>query len=120
MNFILTGINGRNQLSLLDHFLREEQSYWSIQSLLRKAICRGKWVLFFGSRVIAVSETRDEIMNHFRDYCSNNSNPCNNTPGAICVQVGNESKIYRIPVEEEAAKDKENNSVRQTELLSRF
>ncbi|MFX0085099.1 MAG: hypothetical protein ACFFAU_05465 [Candidatus Hodarchaeota archaeon] len=104
-------------MTLLDHFLREETSYWSIQSLLRKAICRGKWILLFGSRVIAVSETRDEIMKHFRDYCSNNSDPCNNPPGAICVQVGNESKIYRIPVEEEGVQQEENKTVQHTELL---
>lgn len=92
---------GRNHVTLLDHFMREEQSYWSMQALLRKAICRGKWVLLFGSRVIAVSETRDEIVKHFRNYCSNNLNPQNDPPGAICVQVGNESKIYRIPIEED-------------------
>ena len=84
-------------MTLLDHFLREEQSYWSIQSLLRKAICKGKWVLLFGNRVIAVSETRDEIIRHFRD-CSKDLDPRHKLPGAICVQVGNESKIYRIPV----------------------
>lgn len=112
---IPTGTNGRNQLTLLDHFLREEESYWSLQSLLRKTICRGKWLCLFGSRVIAVSETRDEIMKHFRDYCSNNSR---SLPGAICVQVGNESKIYRIPVKDEDAKEDESKTVQHTELLT--
>ncbi|MHA1966849.1 MAG: hypothetical protein ACW964_03490 [Candidatus Hodarchaeales archaeon] len=102
-------------MTLLDHFLREEQSYWSIQSLLRKAICRGKWVLLFGSRVIAVSETRDEILRHFRD-CSENLDPRNKLPGAICVQVGNESKIYRIPVKNDNDTEEENKPVQYTEL----
>ncbi len=119
MIFILIGLNGIDQLTLLDHFLREEQSYWSIQSLLRKAICRGKWVLLFGSRVIAVSETRDEIIRHFRD-CSENLDPRNKLPGAICVQVGNESKIYRIPVISENNTEEETKPVRHTELYSQI
>lgn len=91
---------GRNHLTLLDHYLQEEKSYWSIQALLRKAICKGKWVLLYGSRVIAVSETRDEIVHHFHDF-SEKLDPRHHLPGAICVQVGNENKFYRIPVEEE-------------------
>lgn len=87
-------------MTLLDHYLQEEKSYWSIQALLRKAICRGKWVLLYGSRVIAVSETRDEIVRHFHDF-SEKLDPRHHLPGAICVQVGNENKFYRIPVEEE-------------------
>jgi hypothetical protein len=71
-----------------------------MQALLRKAICKGKWVLLYGSRVIAVSETRDEIVNHFHDF-SENLDPCDHLPGAICVQVGHEKKFYRIPVGEE-------------------
>jgi hypothetical protein len=87
-------------LTLLDHYLQEEKSYWSIQALLQKAICKGKWVLLYGSRVIAVSDTRDEIVRHFR-YFSESLDPCHHLPGAICVQVGNENKFYRIPMEEE-------------------
>jgi len=87
-------------LALLDHYLQEEKSYWSIQALLRKAICKGKWVLLYGSRVIAVSETRDEIVRHFYDF-SEKLDPRHHLPGAICVQVGNENKFYRISVDEE-------------------
>ncbi|UCE12390.1 MAG: hypothetical protein JSV04_09340 [Candidatus Heimdallarchaeota archaeon] len=93
-------------MTLLDHYLQEEKSYWSIQALLRKAICKGKWVLLYGSRVIAVSETRDEIVNYFRDF-SERLDPRHHLPGAICVQVGNENKFYRIPVEEEEEDKKE-------------
>ncbi|MHA1214016.1 MAG: hypothetical protein ACTSPG_01890 [Candidatus Hodarchaeales archaeon] len=87
-------------MTLLDHFLREEQSYWSIQELLRKAVCKGKWVLLYGSRVIAVSDTKDEIIKHFRVF-SQQLDPRQHLPGAICVQVGNEHKFYRIPFEDE-------------------
>jgi hypothetical protein len=87
-------------LTLLDHFLREEQSYWSMQALLRKAICKGKWVLLYGSRVIAVSETKDEIVRHFSKF-TEKLDPRSYLPGAICVQVGNENKIYRISVDNE-------------------
>ncbi|WP_455463904.1 hypothetical protein [Candidatus Hodarchaeum mangrovi] len=93
-------------MTLLDHFLREEQSYWSIQELLRKAICKGKWVLLYGSQVIAVSETRDEIVKHFHDF-SKHLDPSHHLPGAICVQVGNEHKFYRIPVQDESHVSKE-------------
>jgi len=94
-------------LTLLDHFLAEEASYWSMQALLRKAICKGKWVLIYGSRVIAVSETRDEIVKFFSQF-KDKLNSKDHFPGAICVQVGNENKFYRIPV------DQEENSNHQT------
>lgn len=83
-------------MSVLDHFLAEEASYWSMQALLRKAICKGKWVLIYGSRVIAVSDTRDEIVRFFTQYKEKNTTQ--QLPGAICVQVGNESKFYRLPM----------------------
>ncbi|MFX0183158.1 MAG: hypothetical protein ACFE95_08770 [Candidatus Hodarchaeota archaeon] len=87
-------------MTLLDHFLREEQSYWSIQALLRQAICKGKWVLLYGSRVIALGETRDEIVRHFTEFAEK-LDPRNHFPGAICVQVGQENKFYRLRVNEE-------------------
>lgn len=90
-------------MTLLDHYLQEEKSYWSIQALLRQAVCKGKWVLLYGSRVIAVSETRDEIVRHFREF-SEKLDPRCHLPGAICVQVGNENKFYRIPVDGEEEK----------------
>ena len=76
-------------------------------------------MLLFGSRVIAVSETRDEIIRHFRD-CSENLDPRNKLPGAICVQVGNEGKIYRIPVISEDSTEEETKPVRHTELYSQI
>lgn len=103
--FLKVQLSGTNHLTLLDHYLQEEKSYWSMQTLLRKAICKGKWVLLYGSRVIAVSETRDEIVNHFHDF-SEKLDPRDHLPGAICVQVGHENKFYRIPVEEEEGKEK--------------
>ncbi|MHA1206797.1 MAG: hypothetical protein ACTSSO_04425, partial [Candidatus Hodarchaeales archaeon] len=81
-------------MTLLDHFLAEEASYWSMQALLRKAICKGKWVLIYGSRVIAVSETKDEIVKFFNQF-KNKLDSKDHFPGAICVQVGNENKFYR-------------------------
>ena len=94
-------------MTLLDHFLAEEASYWSMQALLRKAICKGKWVLIYGSRVIAVSETRDEIIKFFSQF-RDKLDSKDHFPGAICVHVGNENKFYRIPV------DHEENSSHQT------
>lgn len=87
-------------MTLLDHFLAEEASYWSMQALLRKAICKGKWVLIYGSRVIAVSETRDEVIKFFNQF-KNKLDSKLDFPGAICVQVGNENKFYRIPIDQE-------------------
>jgi hypothetical protein len=71
-----------------------------MQALLRKAICKGKWVLLYGSRVIAVSETRDEIVRFFSKF-KEKLDPKDHFPGAICVQVGNENKFYRIPTDQE-------------------
>ena len=88
-------------MTLLEYFLHEEESYWSMQALLRKAICKGKWVLLYGSRVIAVSETRDEIVRFFSNF-KEKLDPQNYLPGAICVQVGNENKFYRIPTDQES------------------
>jgi len=77
-----------------------------MQALLRKAICRGKWILLYGSKVMAVSETRDEILRHFHDF-SETLDPRQNLPGAICVQVGNESKFYRIEKNNTNSKNEE-------------
>ena len=88
-------------MTLLDHFLSEEASYWSMQALLRKAICKGKWVLIYGSRVIAVSETKDEIVKFFNQFKNKLDSKDDHFPGAICVQVGNENKFYRIPIDQE-------------------
>lgn len=95
--------NGRNALTVLDHFLAEEASYWSMQALLRKAICKGKWVLIYGSRVIAVSDTKDEIVRFFNQYKKNNIKQ--QLPGAICVQVGNENKLYRLSMNSKVETD---------------
>jgi len=100
-------------LTLLDHFLAEEASYWSMQALLRKAICKGKWVLIYGSRVIAVSETRDEVVKFFSQFKTKLDSK-DQFPGAICVQVGNENKFYRIPIDQE-----ENNSHQTMEKPSK-
>ena len=87
-------------MTLLDHFLREEQSYWSMQALLRKAICKGKWVLLYGSRVVAISESKDEILKHFSKFAEK-LDPRHHLPGAIYVKVGEEEKFYRIRADEE-------------------
>ena len=71
-----------------------------MQALLRKAICKGKWVLLYGSRVIAVSETKDEIIRFFGQFKEKLDHK-NRHPGAIYVQVGNENKFYRIPIDQE-------------------
>lgn len=104
-------------MTLLDHFLREEQSYWSMQSLLRKAICKGMWVLLYGSRVIAVSETKDELVRHFNKF-TEQMDPRHHLPGAICVRVGEESKIYRIKTCE-GNESKEESSTSNEVLLER-
>lgn len=71
-----------------------------MQALLRKAICKGKWVLLYGSRVIAVSETKDEIIRFFGQF-KEKLDYKNRFPGAIYVQVGNENKFYRIPMDQD-------------------
>ncbi|MFW9780119.1 MAG: hypothetical protein ACFFE8_14810 [Candidatus Heimdallarchaeota archaeon] len=86
---------------LLDHFLREEESYWSIQTLLHRVL-KGMWVLLYGSRVIAFSEEREEIVRHFSEYIEK-GDPHECLPGAICVQVGHEKPFYRIPVDDNTA-----------------
>ncbi len=83
---------------LLDHFLREESTYWNIQTLLRRVI-KGMWVLLYNSRVIAFSDEREEMFRHFTKFIEK-SDPQQSLPGAICVQVGNEKPFYRIPVDE--------------------
>ncbi|MHA1940857.1 MAG: hypothetical protein ACXACP_07500 [Candidatus Hodarchaeales archaeon] len=105
-------------MTLLDYFLHMEESYWSMQALLRKAICKGKWILLYGSRVIAVSDTRDEIVRFFSQF-REKVDPKDHYPGAICVQVGNENKFYRIPTKEEERieQNSENDSPKQTERL---
>ena len=95
-----------------------EESYWSMQALLRKAICKGKWILLYGSRVIAVSDTRDEIVRFFSQF-REKIDPNDQYPGAICVQVGNENKFYRIPTNEEEKSElaSEKSSPKQIERL---
>ena len=88
-----------------------------MQALLRKAICRGKWILLYGSKVMAVSETRDEILRHFQDF-SDEMDPRQKLPGAICVQVGNESKFYRI--EKNSGNDEEEGKERFPRYIERL
>lgn len=83
---------------LLDHFLREEERYWNIQTLLRRVI-KGMWVLLYNSQVIAFSEEREEMFQHFTQFIKKRE-PQQCLPGAICVQVGNEKPFYRISVDE--------------------
>jgi hypothetical protein len=106
--------NGRNALTVLDHFLEEEASYWNMQALLRKAICKGKWVLIYGSRVIAVSDTRDEIVRFFTQYKEKTTTE--KLPGAICVQVGNENKFYRLPRNSKDTKNPDSSSEPEKDL----
>ncbi len=105
-------------MTILDYFLREEASYWSMQALLRKAICKGKWVLLYGSRVIAVSETKDEIIRFFGQFKEKLDNK-NRHPGAIYVQVGNEHKFYRIPMDQEEEKSSETDKEQPSNTLER-
>ncbi len=95
-----------------------EESYWSMQALLRKAICKGKWILLYGSRVIAVSDTKDEIVRFFSQF-RDNIDPKDQYPGAICVQVGNENKFYRIPTNDEEKNEQksEDNPPKKIERL---
>ena len=105
-------------MTILDYFLHEEASYWSMQALLRKAICKGKWVLLYGSRVIAVSETRDEIIKIFSQFKEKLDNK-NRHPGAIYVQVGNENKFYRIPLDQEDENNSESEKDQSSKTLER-
>ncbi len=73
-----------------------------MQSLLRKAICKGKWVLLYGSRVVAISESKDEIVKHFTKFAEK-LDPRHHFPGAIYVKVGEEDKFYRIRTDENEA-----------------
>ncbi|MHA1512710.1 MAG: hypothetical protein ACTSRJ_01435, partial [Candidatus Hodarchaeales archaeon] len=65
------------------------------------------------SRVIAVSETRDEVVKFFSQFKTKLDSK-DQFPGAICVQVGNENKFYRIPIDQE-----ENNSHQTMEKPSK-
>ena len=105
-------------MTILDYFLHEEASYWSMQALLRKAICKGKWVLLYGSRVIAVSETKDEIVRFFGQFKEKLENK-NKYPGAIYVQVGNENKFYRIPMDQDDEEKTETKKDQSSKALER-
>ena len=89
-----------------------------MQALLRKAICKGKWVLLYGSRVIAVSETKDEIIRFFSQFKEKLDNK-NRHPGAIYVQVGNENKFYRIPIEQDGSDNSESEKKQPSKSLER-
>jgi hypothetical protein len=89
-----------------------------MQALLRKAICKGKWVLLYGSRVIAVSETKDEIIRFFGQFKEKLDNK-NRFPGAIYVQVGNENKFYRIPMDQDEEKKAESKRDQSPKTLER-
>ncbi|PWI49431.1 hypothetical protein CEE45_01155 [Candidatus Heimdallarchaeota archaeon B3_Heim] len=105
-------------MTILDYFLHEEASYWSMQALLRKAICKGKWVLLYGSRVIAVSETKDEIVRFFGQFKEKLENK-NKYPGAIYVQVGNENKFYRIPMDQDDEEETETKKEQSSKTIER-
>jgi hypothetical protein len=89
-----------------------------MQALLRKAICKGKWVLLYGSRVIAVSETKDEIIRFFGQFKEKLDNK-DRYPGAIYVQVGNENKFYRIAMDQEEESSSEKDKEQPSKTLER-
>ena len=88
-------------MSVLDHWRHTERSYWSVRSLLKRAIsCSGKWVVLSGNKVLAISDSFDELRSIFADF-KNPKEFFDHFLGAICVCIGNEKIIYRISPEDD-------------------